>query len=84
MENHAEFIALRNEIKTKAKQAKKKHYHFLSIKISRSVKKLGSYSLFVNLGRKSKTTPSFLKHNGALLFNPVKIAETFYFFFTNI
>ena len=84
MGTHAEFKALRNEVKTKTKQAKKKHYHFLSKKLNRSLKNLGSYSLLINLGRKSKTTPSSLKHNGALLFNPVKIPETFYFFFTNI
>ena len=38
----------------------------------------------VNVRRKSKRTPGSLKYNGALLFNPVKIAETFNFFFTNI
>ena len=37
----------------------------------------------VKAGRKSKRTPCSLKH-GVLLFNPVKIAETFNFFFTNI
>ena len=31
------------------------------------------------MGRKSKRTPCSLKHNGALLFNPVKIGETFNF-----
>ena len=33
---------------------------------------------------KRKRTPYSLKHKGVLLFNPVKIAETFNFFFTNI
>ena len=36
------------------------------------------------MGRKGKRTPCFLKHNRVLLFNPVKVAETFNFFFTNI
>ena len=36
------------------------------------------------MGRKGKRTPCFLKHNGVLPFNPVKVAETFNFFFTNI
>ena len=36
------------------------------------------------MGGKSKRTPCSLKHNGVLLFNAVKIAETFNFFFTNI
>ena len=39
---------------------------------------------FVKVVRKSKRTPWSLKHKGVLLFNPVKIAETFNFFFTNI
>ena len=34
--------------------------------------------------RKSKRTPCSFKHNCTLLFNPVKTAETFNFFFTNI
>ena len=33
---------------------------------------------------KIKHTPCSLKHKGVLLFNPVKIAETFNFFFANI
>ena len=45
---------------------------------------MGSHSLYFQVGRKSKRTPCSLKHNGVLLFNPVKIAETFNFFFTNI
>ena len=36
------------------------------------------------MGRKSKRTLCSLKHSGVLLFNPVKIAEIFNFFFTNI
>ena len=36
------------------------------------------------MGRKSKCTPYFLKHNSALLFNPVKIAKISTFFFTDI
>ena len=36
------------------------------------------------MGRKGKRTLCFLKHNGVLPFNPVKVAETFNFFFTNI
>ena len=39
---------------------------------------------FVKVVRKSKQTPWSLKHKDVLLFNPVKIAETFNFFFTNI
>ena len=35
------------------------------------------------MGRKCKSTQCSLKHNGVLLFNPVKIAETFNFFVTN-
>ena len=34
--------------------------------------------------RVSYYTPCSLKHNSILLSNPVEIAETFYFFFTNI
>ena len=34
--------------------------------------------------RKSKRTPCSIKNNDVLLFNPVKIAENFNFFFTNI
>ena len=34
--------------------------------------------------KKSKSTSCSLKNNGALLFNPLKMAETFNFFFTNI
>ena len=41
------------------------------------------YSI-VNVGRKNKSTLCSLKNNSALLFNPLKIAETFNFFFTNI
>ena len=36
------------------------------------------------MGRKSKCIPCSLKHNGALLFKPVKIAQTFNIFVTNI
>ena len=45
---------------------------------------MGSHSLYCESGRKSKRTPCSLKGNGVLLFNPVKIAENFNFFFTNI
>ena len=36
------------------------------------------------MGRKCKHTPFSLIHNAAILFNPVKIAESFKFFFANI
>ena len=38
----------------------------------------------VKVRRKSKRTPCSIKNNDVLLFNPVKIAENFNFFFTNI
>ena len=38
----------------------------------------------MKVGRKSKRTSCSLKGNGVLLCNPVKIAENFNFFFTNI
>ena len=41
--------------------------------------------LFIaNVGRKSKSTPYSLKHNGALPFDPLKVAETFNILFTNV
>ena len=38
----------------------------------------------VNVRKKSKSSSCSLKNNGALLFNSLKIAETFNFFFINI
>ena len=45
------------------------------------MKNLEAFRSIVNVGRKNKRTPCSLKHNGALLFNSVKIAETFNFFY---
>ena len=64
----------------KTKQAKKNHYQDLFKKNKQT--NLGSS--VVNVERESKSAPCSLKQNGALLFNPVRIAETFNFFFPNI
>ena len=67
------------------KQAKKKYYQDLfennQTDLSKTWETIRS---IVKVGRKSKRTLCSLKHSGVLLFNPVKIAEIFNFFFTNI
>ena len=69
----------------KTKQTKKNHYQDLFEKTKTDLSKTWeAIRSIVNVRRKSKRTPCSLKHKGALLFNPVKIAETFNFFFTNI
>ena len=69
----------------KTKQAKKKYYQDLfennQTDLSKTWETIRS---IVKVGRKSKRTLCSLKHSGVLLFNPVKIAEIFNFFFTNI
>ena len=82
---HAEYKVLRNEVKMKTKQSKKKYYQDLFEKNKTDLSKTWeAIRSIVKVGRKGKRTPCFLKHNGVLLFNQVKVAETFNFFFTNI
>ena len=82
---HAEYKVLRNEVKMKTKQAKK---NITRIYLKKNKTDLSiiweAIRSIVKVGRKSKRTPCSLKHNGILLFNPVKTAGTFNFFFTNI
>ena len=69
----------------KTKQAKKNYYQDFFEKNKTDLSKTWeAIPSIVNVRRKSKPTPGSLKHNGALLFNPVKIDETFNFSFTNI
>ena len=78
---YMEYKVLRNEVKMKTKQDKKTFPVFITKK--KKKKKDLSKPSFALLP-KTERTPCSLKHNGVLLFNPVKIAENFNFFFTNI
>ena len=76
---------LENEIKMEIKQTKKVITRVYLKKIKTDISKTWEAICCIAIvGRKSKCTPCCLKHNNTLLFNPVKIAETFNFFFTNI
>ena len=84
LKNHAEYKVLRNEVKMKTKQAKKNYYQNLFEKKGNLWKTWAAIRSILKVGRKSKRTPCSLKYSGVLVFSPVKIAETFNFFFTNI
>ena len=68
------------KLKWKLNKLEKKYYQDLFEKNKNNLsKKVGAIRSIVNGGRKSKRTPCSLKHNGALLFNSVKITGTFNF-----